>query len=283
MTRILWISVLCALLAVQSAEGWGSMGHMIIGQLAWDRLSSTAQSVANSFLGTQSMAEIAPLADSFRETPEGAWSEPCHFCNLPKGATNFTMKYCPGFCVVKSIMNYTKILASEASNPFQCDYDTGVEPCALEFLVHFAGDAHQPLHVSYAYDRGGNDVKVDFYGTSTNLHAVWDTKIIEQWDTNWTDAVSQLEQIMQSEPSTIKHYLRATNPITWADESFGYVLSTVYNFTDSEYSMRGEPQLGDTYYHRNLPIVQQRLIAAGVRLGAILNKLFDPKGEGEFF
>lgn len=33
------------------------------------------------------------------------------------------------------------------------------------------------------------------------------------------------------------------------------------------------PYLGDTYYQRNLPIVQQRLLAAGVRLGTLLNSI----------
>lgn len=106
------------------------------------------------------------------------------------------MSYCPNFCVVKSINNYTsacrditvvvlavvtsrfgaEILQSEESNPFACSWDTSVEPCALFFLVHFVGDVHQPLHVrvchhsagmlltlfpqvSWADDEGGNKVK----------------------------------------------------------------------------------------------------------------------------
>lgn len=84
------------------------------------------------------------------------------------------------------------------------------------------------------------------------------------------------------------------DPITWADESFGYVLSTVYNFTESDVpktryhkrkgknnlelneilNIESDIYLGDAYYDRNIPIVKQRLIAAGVRLGALLNKIF---------
>ena len=75
----------------------------------------------------------------------------------------------------------TAILSGQASNPFQCDYTLGVEPCALEFLTHFVGDIHQPLHVSYADDRGGNSVEVHFFNEKTNLHECWDTKIIEKW------------------------------------------------------------------------------------------------------
>jgi hypothetical protein len=49
---------------------------------------------------------------------------------------------------------------------------------ALKYIVHFVGDAHQPLHVSNNLDRGGNDLPVVFMGLQTNLHAVWDTSII---------------------------------------------------------------------------------------------------------
>lgn len=50
---------------------------------------------------------------------------------------------------------------------------------ALRFLVHFVGDVHQPLHVGFTSDMGGNTIKVKFFSTSTNLHSVWDTYIIQ--------------------------------------------------------------------------------------------------------
>ncbi len=98
---------------------------------------------------------------------------------------------------------------------------------------------------------------------------------------------------LTSAPPPLFRYLANMNPIEWADESFSYVRSTVYNFSDdltSKYSyssafllpfsywliyfnivIESTPKLGDAYYKRNLPIVQQRLIAGGVRLGQILN------------
>lgn len=254
----------------------------MIAQIAWDRLTNTAQNIADEFMGSDTMPEIAPLPDDYDHTDQGRWSEPCHFCNLPKDATNFTMDDCPDLCVVKSIVNYTHILSTEESNPVQCDYDTGVEPCALEFLVHYVGDVHQPLHVGYGYDRGGNDVKVTFYGEDTNLHAVWDDKMIERWNSDWNSATQELEDMIENEPSLVKQYLSRMNPITWADESFDYVQSTCYNFTSDEMiphyiSKKAPVPLGDAYYNRNLPIVKQRLIAAGVRLGAVLNAVLTGK------
>jgi len=61
-----------------------------------------------------------------------------------------------------------------------------------------------------------------------------------------------------------------TDPKLWANESFQFVRSTVYNFT---IPADGVPKLGEKYYHANLPVVQQRLIAGGVRLGLLLNTI----------
>ena len=44
----------------------------------------------------------------------------------------------------------------------------------------FANDIHQPLHVSFEDDRGGNDVAVTGSLCSWNLHSVWDRCVIEQ-------------------------------------------------------------------------------------------------------
>src|SRR5262249_28277484 len=44
---------------------------------------------------------------------------------------------------------------------------------------HWVGDIHQPLHVSFADDRGGNFIRES--GPCVNsLHTVWDTCIIEK-------------------------------------------------------------------------------------------------------
>lgn len=279
--------------------GWGEDGHKMVAKIASDMLTDTAQSIITSMIGSKTLSDIAPIPDDYDHTPAGNWSEPCHFCNLPKDATNFTMEYCIGCCVVRAIENYTEILQNEASNPQPCNFGKGVEPCALIFLVHFVGDVHQPLHVGYGYDLGGNTVDVEFFGQQTNLHHVWDDNIIYKWVDTWEDGASQLEQMASNETDTVKEYESITSPVIWADESFHYVRSTCYNFTDNgesdifangnqqmrfrqplkqargnRVSINGDvPDLTQKYYDVNLPIIQQRLIAAGVRLGTLLNAI----------
>jgi hypothetical protein len=268
---LLVIGVLCG---VHYASAWGKQGHMMIAQIAADRLGSSASNKVAQFLGTSgySLADIAPKPDDYDHSPYGRWSGPCHYCNLPRDATSFNMRYCPQECVVKSIQNYTRILGGESRSPFQCDFTYGFEPCALEFLVHYVGDVHQPLHVSYADDEGGNKVKVEFFNRKANLHQVWDELIIQRWNSDFQSGTKELEAIISSNPTQVKKYLSVMDPIIWANESYTYVLNTVYNF-DEVITKRQTPHLGTAYYDRNLPIVKQRLVAAGVRLGQLLNNI----------
>jgi len=282
MKTILFLA--CLFGSIYVCAGWGAEGHKMITQIAQDLLTPTAQSVVTQFIGSNTLADIAPLPDDYDHTPQGAWSAPCHYVNMPQGATHFTMADCPGFCVVKSIMNYTGILQKTQANPTPCNLNTSVEPCALEFLVHYVGDVHQPLHVGWGIDEGGNEIAVTYYGTETNLHHVWDTSMIVQWNSDWTSGTATLEAIMQNETALVEKYESDTSPIDWADESFQYVLSTCYNYSNTtaddilmrKYKGllgRQEPALGQGYYNRNIPIVEQRLIAAGVRLAVLLNTI----------
>jgi hypothetical protein len=49
---------------------------------------------------------------------------------------------------------------------------------ALRFLIHLNSDLHQPLHVGRSEDQGGNKISVNWFDNKTNLHSVWDEKLI---------------------------------------------------------------------------------------------------------
>jgi hypothetical protein len=251
---------------------WGQEGHQIVANIASTLISNEALNGVTSFLGSNSMAEVAPFPDSYDHTAEGRWSSPCHYVNLPRNATVFEWSFCGTCCVIGAINNYTKILASEVNNPVSCSIsDDSVEPCALIFLIHYIGDVHQPLHVGYGDDAGGNDVKVEFFGEKSELHAVWDTKIIEKWDKNVDSASSKLEAIIKDNPNLIAQYTATMDPVNWGDESFEIVRTVCYNFTTNS---NGDGIIGTDYYDYTLPIIHDRLIGAGIRLAYTLNSLF---------
>src|SRR5262244_1828852 len=57
--------------------------------------------------------------------------------------------------------------------------DDQAKLASLNFLGHWVGDIHQPLHVCFADDRGGNLIRES--GPCVNsLHTVWDTCMIEK-------------------------------------------------------------------------------------------------------
>src|SRR5262245_39755523 len=68
-------------------------------------------------------------------------------------------------CVVTAILKDMRDLAFATDDKEQL--------LLLKSLGHWVGDIHQPLHVSFEDDRGGNKVEVDG-PCGRNLHGVWD-------------------------------------------------------------------------------------------------------------
>jgi len=255
-----------ALLFVSSANAWGVEGHAIVAQVAAAFLSESSTSIVQKFLGGSTMASVSSDADDYRETSGGAWSAPYHYINALKTQTvlDLATDCGNGVCVIDAIYNYTKRFSNDDKSPFACNLNVDqAEPCALVFLIHFVGDVHQPLHCGYGYDRGGNEVKVTWYGTETNLHSVWDVSIIEKWNTDFTSAAQELiADLKNSNP-----YGNTTDALAMGNESFFWVRNLVYHFSGSS--------LSDQYYNLALPLVKERLAAAGYRLALIINAIAD--------
>src|SRR5262249_9873598 len=88
-------------------------------------------------------------------------------------------------CITLALAEQVKVLQDPAS-------DATARANALRFIIHFAGDIHQPLHCTTNNDRGGNCVPVTYFGqkpletdqiTKTfqlNRHGVWDTQAVER-------------------------------------------------------------------------------------------------------
>ena len=84
---------------------------------------------------------------------------PWHYIDIPIDKPHLDMaRDCPkGDCVIAKIEDFKKVVVDPAATAVQ-------RREALMFLVHFVGDMHQPLHCSDNKDKGGNDVKLDFFG-----------------------------------------------------------------------------------------------------------------------
>src|SRR6185437_5219976 len=135
---------------------------------------------------------------------------------------------------------------------------------ALKVLVHFVADIHQPLH-AVGRAHGGNDIYIVQFGSSRcgsrpcDLHGTWDFGLIERTHQRGSEYVELLEKLITSQ-----HLERQAggNPEDWANESFRIAHEVWLN--DGE-------AVDESYYHRNIPMVDQRLALAGLRLAQLLN------------
>ncbi|HEX8838989.1 MAG TPA: S1/P1 nuclease, partial [Sphingomicrobium sp.] len=151
---------------------------------------------------------------------------------------------------------------------------------ALRFVVHLVGDLHQPLHVGKCCDRGGNEVKVTWFGKPTNLHAVWDSQLPDDEQLSFSELAAKLERHIRPE-DVVKWW--DVNPRDWISES-GEIRETVYPTSrDMPKPVKGKkrrkgqsvlPELSYNYVFKFAPLMEQRLSQGGVRLAAYLNAIF---------
>jgi hypothetical protein len=97
---------------------------------------------------------------------------------------------------------------------------------ALEFLLHFVGDLHQPLHASDDHDQGGNRKFATAPGIRSNtLHHDWDTEFVARLGGNETEIAQRL--IAQITPAERSRW-SAGAPADWAMESYSVAKSHTY-------------------------------------------------------
>jgi hypothetical protein len=132
---------------------------------------------------------------------------------------------------------------------------------ALRFIVHLVADLHQPLHAGNGTDKGGNEVKVTWFGKPTNLHAVWDSALVDEEQLSFTELAERLGRRTTSR-QVIEWW--DPNPADWVHESAA-IRDTVYPKA---------PELSYDYVYKFTPVVDRRLQQAGVRLAAYLNDIW---------
>lgn len=250
-------------------SAWGTTGHKTIAAIAEKLLDKSAANALTTWLGTEdSMVTVAVEPDVYRYG-NGKWTSSFHYCNLPRSAKKFTMKVgCPDTCVITAIQNYTSILEKVEPSFYNATNWRLIEPSPASFLIHFMGDIHQPLHISYEDDKGGNAVKVHWFDKPTNLHSVWDDRVINHTGMFWPDLSQQLLGMIKKDPSIIEKYSANMDPVAWAQESFAITLQ-VYK------ELPAEPiHFGQAYFDEWFPVIQQRLLAGGIRLAKQLNTIF---------
>ncbi|MDZ7827847.1 MAG: S1/P1 nuclease [Gammaproteobacteria bacterium] len=139
-------------------------------------------------------------------------------------------------------------------------------PCALRFAVHLIGDLHQPLHVGNGRDRGGNDVRVTWFGRAD-------------------ESPSGLGQPADRSPAALVQRVvalagrthRCPAPCTPGARGIRWCGSPEVR-RSAPVSIRTTMHWLGAYGHRHLPLLRERLSRAGVRIAVWLN---DVLGRGQ--
>jgi len=295
-------SVVFLLVFCGSVYGWGEDGHALVASIAQTLLTDEASKFVREHLPWYTSGNISMLASwpDYIIYPDTnpvdylnwQWSKQLHYVDTKDWACTYDRDQDCNWsggqeCVDGSIQNYTARLADSQQDDIQRQE-------ALKFLVHFIGDAHQPLHAGFSGDRGGNSIRGRFFNKETNLHSLWDTVMIER----------RISQDFDSKPSQYLDYLvnqmktrYAQNISDWtkcpsSDESRYLACSTQWILEDAKIncdivyrdennqpmSVSKEFDLGQTYYNTRMVILEQRLIQGGLRLGTVINKIVQSTG-----
>jgi S1/P1 Nuclease len=155
---------------------------------------------------------------------------------------------------------------------------------ALKYLGHWVGDVHQPLHVSFKDDRGSNAIN-EQGPCAENLHAVWDTCIIER---KLGRDIRHIASELRSRATDAERAAwTSTGAKDWANESFMITTAVAVRYCvktetgcwyeeDNEALDLDEEEkvvtVDEAYIEAYLPTIIQRLTQAGIRLGRLLNR-----------
>ncbi|MGB7843731.1 MAG: S1/P1 nuclease, partial [Salinimicrobium sp.] len=208
-------------------------------------------------LDGQSLAFVSTYADDIKSDSKyreyGAW----HYVNLPDGETKYSEEEASSRGdLVMGIKKCVSVLKdSKASKEDKQFY--------LKLLVHFIGDLHQPMHTGRGEDKGGNDIQLQWFGHGTNLHRVWDSEMINDFQMSFTELAETTDELSKKEVNQIQK----GSILDWMYES-KKLSKKVYDSVEI-----GE-KLGYEYMYNWFPVVHDQLQKGGIRLAKVLNDIY---------
>ena len=262
MNKILQNSVLLlALLSFNFGYSWGTIGHRVIADIAENHLSAKAKRNLKKMIGDQKLAYWANWPDQIKADTTGVWkpTERWHYVNVNPQPNikqfSDSLKAQQG----PNIYTQIKILSEQIKDKKTPAQDREI---ALRFLIHLVGDAAQPLHVGRYEDLGGNKIKINYFGLPTNLHALWDSKIVDFEKYSYTEYTRVLDVKSKQEVKTIQ----LGTLEDWLYDS-QKAANRIYanSVAESNYSY--------DYNYKFQPLIERQLLYGGLRLAKILNEI----------
>ena len=241
----------------EEAVFWGKNGHRVTGEIAEKHLTRKAKKQVDKLLKGQSLAFVSTFADEIKSDRKYSKYYPWHYVNMDLDQTYEEAEKNPKGDLVTGIDACINVLKDETSS----EEDKAFH---LKLLVHFIGDLHQPMHIGQKEDKGGNTIQVEWFGKGTNLHSVWDSKMIDDWQMSYIELANNAADLSKKQIEAIEK----GTVVDWANE--------VHKITKEVYkSVKKGENLRYQYSYDHFGTVRTQLQRGGIRLAKVLNEIYD--------
>jgi hypothetical protein len=256
-TLSFFIAILIGFLTVEASNpNWGATGHRTIGKIADANLKGKTKRKISEILDGQSLALVSTFGDDIKSDRRYNEFYTWHYVNMPFDVNYQDSEKNPEGDLVTAIEKCKAVILDDsASKEDKAFY--------LKLLVHFIGDLHQPMHVGRKEDKGGNTIQVQWFGSGTNLHSVWDSKMIDSFDMSYTELASNTSEISKEQVAE----LQKGTIVDWVNDTHIYA-KKVYGSAETGENLRYD------YMYQYFSLTQSQLQKGGIRLAKILNELF---------
>ena len=252
---------------ITTAYAWGPKGHDVVAAIAEQNLTPRAKRKISKLLDGKSIIYFSSWMDNIQNSPyweDGYYkTKTWHYANVDKGETYQTMTKNENGDVVRGLEMLTRELKEnydQLTDIMRVDY--------LKMIVHMVGDLHCPMHAGRLTDLGGNRTKVIWFRNETNLHSVWDSKMIDaarSWSyTEWCDHLDRADRKQR------KSIMCGTYE-EWFTETVAEA-ARIYEYVES--SSEIVPVLSYQFVYDFSPLLEEQLLLAGYRLAYVLNSIF---------
>jgi len=229
---------------------WGKKGHALVAEVAFSYLDENTKKIVLEYLDGTTIEDAANWMDNIKSNHSYDYMKPYHYANFER---NEAVVETSGDNIIYQLDATIKELKNR-KNLSKEEIKT-----KIEIIFHLIGDLHQPLHVGYGSDKGGNSLQLRFNDKGTNLHSLWDSGIIENKEITLEDCLK--------EPFSKKELRKITkiNVVNWSKESRAF-LDQVYN--------TGGNYISEEYTNTNAILIESQIHKAGIRLAAVLKAIF---------
>lgn len=249
-------SIFIPLFSCQMLFAWSETGHRVIGQVAAENVKNRTLRKINKLTNYESFASMSTFGDDIKSDDRYKKFYSWHFVNFKEGEKYNEATKNPEGDIYQGINTCIEILKNKnSSKEDQIFY--------LKMLIHFVGDLHQPLHVGHEEDKGGNDIKVSWFGKSSNMHRVWDGDMIGGYNMSYTELAHNLPHVDKNQIEALKK----GTILDWTYES-QKLAATVYS------SAKLDEKLSYRYSYIYFPMVKTQLQKGGLRLAKILDEIY---------